>query len=222
MVERYVTVVEVESVTLSPNQTSFCKGDEITVTATLTGGVSLPDGCSIIWGGDGSFTSQSGLTATTTLDNVGENLVITAKVGTQSPAESSSFSVVQVDFLELVGIEPNAPNDEEGTDMFSLGATRELKAIPYPEISDLPPNYASWSIISKPEGSSLSSDLGESETLIVTPDVAGDYTVQAKCGDSTAIFFLIAVGPLEVLIDTHTIDNILYITVSEKHISWAF
>jgi len=75
----------------------YCKGDSTTVTANLDYSAS---GCTIVWGGDASFSNQSGLTATATFNTTGENLKIWARTNctpTYIKKYSSPFTVYELD-----------------------------------------------------------------------------------------------------------------------------
>ena len=99
-----VTVFKVESITGLGNL--YCSHADCseTVTAVLTNGVELPEGYSITWGGDATFSNILGRTATAKFaGHVGKNKKITAKVGTQDPAADSSTYTV-VDHTPVTGV----------------------------------------------------------------------------------------------------------------------
>jgi hypothetical protein len=99
-----VYVFKVESIT--GLQTLYCTHQECSqvVTANLTGGIELPAGYTIVWGGDATFENISGRTATAKFaGHAGKNLKITARVSTQDPpAESSTYTVV--DHTPVTGV----------------------------------------------------------------------------------------------------------------------
>jgi len=93
-----VTVVPVEIESISGLDAVYCthEGCQTAVTAHLAGGIALPAGYMVTWGGDATFTNQIGLNAIAHFaGHAGKNKKITATLGGTHPiVYSSEYTVV--------------------------------------------------------------------------------------------------------------------------------
>ena len=94
-------------------------GSEVTVTAILS--ESLPDNCTITWGGDATFDNINGLTADATL-STGSNKKITASTSCQAtPFESATFDAYSINQFNIeAGRSPKCLNEDISTDDFVI------------------------------------------------------------------------------------------------------
>jgi len=94
---------------------------------------------------------------------------------------------------------------EEGPGAICFGEDVKLKAIPDPDDKDFPAGHPKWRLTGVPSDSDIDvpRELGGGVTDTITLmdtdyDVPGTYTIEARCGDSTATFEL-AVVELDVI-----------------------
>ena len=123
---------DVEVTSISGVSGNYYKGSEETVSATVSGGTLPDNGCTIAWGGDASFSNQSGLTATATLDTCGTYLTITAETSVQSsPEESDPFTVAEIVQFHAKGFPtfPKCQDNSIGKNDFVININPDVQSI---------------------------------------------------------------------------------------------
>lgn len=169
---------------------NVCLGDTLTLEAHTNGGINWGTGFpqNLVWSGGPTGSQQlSGADAykyqvdtsvanTYTITCTGSKKTITVTV-----------NVVEVESITTQNSTPNNPVE------ICLGVERDLVAVPNPLEATFPSGYPKWSFLSKPSSSALlDTDLvnGQSEVTI-SPDVEGNYDIEAKCGTSSKTIRLI-------------------------------
>ena len=99
-----------------------------------------------------------------------------------------AFVVVAVDRIIVEDSDPEVV----GSTKVWVGDSVILEAKPKPADATFPDGTPTWTIDSKPTGSTVTASGGASKTLTITPDKPGDYTIKARCGTSVAMFQITA------------------------------
>ncbi len=119
-----------------------------------------------------------------------------------APAESPAAPMLE----SRSGVDPSPPPECQGTLNISVHGSDPPDSGPaFLCVGDditldatmsggaFPAGKPVWSIISKPAGSALAAPAAGEATVTITPDVEGQYVIQAACDDITSTFTLTAV-----------------------------